>query len=304
MSSVKDNRFSLKDNILSINCNDKTVTIENYNFDNKIIFSRKKHKKDGEWLFCYTWNQVSGKNAGHNLIFVNLLTGEKHVTQCPYLERGIFTFSPNGNFLSINCYISVAGCENFTLVDITNISAINVIFREEGGYSGNYSFNENSDLVSKHEFEFFEYKGKVVFEDDLDEIKVMFNANSTLVSDLDLWRGGVKNHNVNITIIRRVNPNKITPPRYSKWQEIPCPTKEFYELVNKYVLEGLKTYQASNKANSVPRQELIDHYNKYDTKHRTTCTVNEMDEIVIIKSDEYDRLVTNVNNPFGYWYLK
>lgn len=294
-------RVSVNNHTLTIHCDKKDVVIEKYLYDNKIGISRD----DGDYLFCYTWNGISGDCARNILIFVNLITGEQYSVVSPYLHRGIFKFSPNNKFLLIETYKSTSGENRIFLLDLTNLSSINLILSEEVSYGYNYYFDEGSNFVSKFDYEFFEYKGTAVSEENLDDIKEIFNKERPhLVDDRDLWRAGVTINPVSVTIIRKYNSNKVTPLKFDKWNDSSYPLEEFTKIVEQYKSEGLDPISANNKANSKLSQAQIDHLEKYRTYYGTFCTVNEMDEINVIKSDNFDHFIGNVFDPFNLYYLE
>ena len=318
----KDDNYNL-----TIRCDEKDVIVENIHGDCHSILKRT----DGCWFLCYTWTRTwltdspMGKadpNAKSASVFVNLKTGEMHSAHPFILFRSHFTFSPDNNFLLIQGGICASSASEIILVDLRNLSNVNVIFREEiWEFPCNYqfSFNENSDLVAKYSYDFFEYKGKracgeyniqTQSEDrshrdyNLDEIKKMINPSyPNLISEREMWRAGVTFNEVTVTVVRRINPSKVTPPSDHKWKEQEYIDPNYEKEVAEYMAQGLDGITISKIMNAKPRsEEEIAHIKKFDSKYGSTCTVNEMDEIEVIKSDNYDHFIGNVENPFDYRY--
>ena len=310
----KDDNYNL-----IIRCDEKDVIVENIHGNCHSLLKRT----DGYWFLCYTWTRTwltdsqMGKadpNAKSGSVFVNLKTGEMHPVHSFLLFRSSLTYSPDNNFLLIQGGICASSASEILLVDLRDLSNVNVIFREEiWEFPCNYqfSFNEKSDLVAKYSYDFFEYKGKrVCGENFLDEIQKMINpsnpfnpSNPNFLSDREMWRAGVTFNEVSVTVVRRINPAKVTPPSDSKWKEQQYVDPNYEKEVAEYMAQGLDGITISKIMNAKPRSaEEIAHIKKYDSKYGSTCTVNEMDEIEVIKSDNYDHFIGNVENPFDYRY--
>ena len=303
-SNSKDYKYNL-----FIKCHEKTITIENYNGHHDNILKRK----DGNYFMCSIWTRTyktEDPDAKLANVFVNLSTGEKYECHSLGLFRGSWTFSKDNNYILLKGGISASSATLIILVDLRDLNNINVIYREEIwepyiAYS--CEFNQlaekgegNEDLVIKYEYEFYEYKDKTYF--DIDNIyKILNPENPYYVDDKEMWKAGVIIHPVKVTVTYRPDENKITPPSDDKWEEKQFLEPDFDDRVKVYMDQGMEWHHAHNKVVcEPPSADHITHMRKYSTLYGTTCTVNEMSEVNVVKSDNFDRFITNVQNPFNF----
>ena len=303
----KDDQYNL-----FVKCDEKTVTIANYNGHHNNILKRK----DGIYFMCSTWTRTyktEDPDAKLANVFVNLSTGEKYECHSLGLFRGSWTFSKDNNYVLLRGGISASSATLVVLVDLRDLNNINVVYREEvwepyimyncefislEDEEGNEGNEEN--LLVKYGYEFYEYKDKIYYEPD-DIQKILNPEKWYYVDDKEMWKAGVIIHHVEVTVIYRPDENKITTPSDDKWEEKQFLEPDFQDRVKAYMDQGMQWHHAHNKvACEPPSADHITHMRKYSTLYGTTCTVNEMTEVKVIKSDNFDRFITNVKNPFNF----
>jgi hypothetical protein len=285
---------------LYVMCSEKQVTVDDYYTQYGGVIQRS----DGNWYMCQTLNEE--RRIPTN-VFVNLTTGEmcKTPTFGLILWRAHITYSPDYNFILLDAGIMASSARQIILIDIRDLNNYNILHREEIWYdpptSYECSFNSKSEFVMKYTHDIYRYKNIIEYEGD-DDGKLIKEAMVKdklydSVNDIDdkrMWKAGVQYHTCEVTVTRVPDSLKTTPYSQKKWDDAPrYSDKKLYDSkVPKYLDcdENIGEWCiAHNRTISeiLSSNEAQEFNKQYETKYGTNCSVNEMSELCVEESENY-----------------
>lgn len=256
---------------LTIKCDETNVVIDD--FWRLLLVA----EKEDTWVLVAVWSRDS-KIFYSGQFFVNMKTGEKIKIEVAISEK--CQISSDSNYL-IDMVDDHANTW-YVVFDIRDLKRINIIFREEEtrGVVSEYSFDANSDFVTKYTYEF--YKWRDIVTPDYIEMQTVINealykGKNKYVGDSEMWRAGVQIMCSSTTVIRRVDPSKITPMIKQKGERA-YDYSGYEEKVEKYVSEGISMSEAQNRSIEELRPRIADFNKQFETEYGSFCTINEMTE--------------------------
>lgn len=209
-------KLSVDDNFtLTIQCEDNTsANVANFwqLHPHELI-----ERDDGNWLLCHTWTRGWTADDHTNSVFVNLKNGQMHIGPSLFLWRAHLTFGCNGKLLLIDAGIQASSARQILLVDVSDLNALNVVYREEIWFDppSDYEcrFDEQSQsLVMKYRYVFYQ-NGNVVSA----TAPTLPPSLGDESEEIALLRAGVRIVPTEVTIARKIDANRVSAPRAEKW---------------------------------------------------------------------------------------
>jgi len=109
---------------------DIEVNIDYLNYLSTTTFDR-----DGcIWYLVHTWTKTWGENSKSSSVFINLNTGEHHMTPTLSMWRGYLSISKDGKLVIIDAGITASSSRQINVIDISDLNNIQLIHYEEEGY--------------------------------------------------------------------------------------------------------------------------------------------------------------------------
>jgi hypothetical protein len=146
---------------LFITCdNNSIVEVDYINYLISSTFMR-----DGqEWYMIHTWTRTYGPDSMHKTVWVNLETGENHITKSLSKWRNNLEISPDGKLASLSYSIECTSSVAIEVYDISNLEDIKSIYYHDysSHFKSSIEFSKDDPLsvviifeYSKEQYEYY-----------------------------------------------------------------------------------------------------------------------------------------------------